>query len=90
MNTELAHSETEREPIYLQRERFRIYGEGLCYASVCSSLPLEEVAARMMSHETGISSQWHFSDEREFSSGQSNPCPCTAWPDTHTHYLFVC
>ena len=34
-------------------ERFTVYTEGLCYASVCSNLPQEEVIARMRRRPSG-------------------------------------
>lgn len=69
---------------------FNIYTEGLCCASVCSSLPQDEVERRMAAHWNGIDSKWTLSDEPTFSNGVPNPCPCEQLPETHTHYLFVC
>ena len=69
---------------------FIIYRLGLVYASVCSSLPPEEVAARMKAEPTGIGSEWFWSRDQNFRTGQSNPCPCVVWPNTHVHYLFSC
>lgn len=69
---------------------FEIYNLGIVCASVCSSLPVEEVKRRMASEPTGISSKWTLSEDKTFSGGQSNPCPCNDNPDTHKHYLFNC
>ncbi|KKL64602.1 hypothetical protein LCGC14_2163320 [marine sediment metagenome] len=68
---------------------YEAYSVGLCYASVCTSLPLEE-ATRLLNveHPTGIS-PWSKADE-QFGTGDSNPCPCNENPQTHKHYLFVC
>lgn len=68
---------------------FDIYRAGLCFASVCSSLPLNEVKARMAAEFTGVG-PWLLSDDAEFANGQPNPCPCENAPETHTHYLFSC
>lgn len=68
---------------------FVIYGEGLFYASVCSNLPAEEVAARMHAHLCGTTKGWTPSDEQAFANGEPNPSPCNVWPATHTHYLFA-
>lgn len=67
---------------------FKIYAMGIVKASVCSSLPPEEVAARMAREITGVG-PWVFSRE-PFLTGESNPTPCNDKPDTHMHYLFVC
>lgn len=69
---------------------FEVYGYGLCYASVCSSLPQDEVEHRMAADYTGISSGWVLSSDAKFADGRPNPCPCDANPATHIHYLFNC
>lgn len=69
---------------------FVAYSVGLCCASVCSSLPVEEVTERLnQRYPTGISSQWMHSTEK-FRGGEPNPCPCPDAPETHKHYLFQC
>jgi hypothetical protein len=71
-------------------EDFTIYSIGLIYASVCSSLPADEVAARMRMEPTGVH-HWVPSTDATFSDGTSpNPCPCEQYPETHKHYLFSC
>lgn len=67
-----------------------IYAHGLCHASVCSALPVDEVKAVMAAYPTGISSHWEISENTEFANGQPHPCPCEQKPTTHTHYLFSC
>lgn len=69
---------------------FEVYAYGLVSASVCSSLPLEEVKRLMAADPTGISSRWELSDATEFANGVPHPCPCETNPSTHTHYLFHC
>lgn len=70
---------------------FIAYAVGLCCASVCTSLPIEEATKRLNTeHPTGVTSLWEPSKDPTFSGGQSNPCPCDQHPDTHKHYLFNC
>lgn len=69
---------------------FTIYGLGIVCASVCSSLPREEVERRMAAEETGLDHGWFPSKDKAFRTGQPNPCPCNSHPETHTHYLFNC
>jgi len=70
---------------------FEIYHSGLCYASVCTTLPRSEVEERMNRiSPTGIESPWTLSDDPTFKSGETNPCPCHHRSDTHTHYLMQC
>lgn len=66
-----------------------IYSHGLCFASVCSALPVDEVKRLMAAYPTGVSSQWTLSDDETFRNGSPHPCPCEA-KSTHTHYLFSC
>lgn len=68
---------------------FTVYTEGLCYASVCSSLPQAVVEARMRERNTNIESGWKLSKDK-FNSGESNPCACNMNQETHKHYLFNC
>ena len=68
---------------------FTVYGEGLLYASVCSSLPPEEVKRRMGTRPSGTRGGWQLSENKTFRGGQPNPCPCDDHPQTHKHYLFV-
>ena len=70
-------------------EDFVVYGEGLIYASVCSSLAQDEVVARMHRRLCGTHAGWGLSD-KAFKTGEPNPCPCDNQPETHKHYLFEC
>ncbi len=73
------------------RKDFEAYSIGLVCASVCSSLSVKETIKRMnFTHPTGISSQWKLSKDKEFATGQTNPCPCKDSPGTHKHYLLNC
>ena len=67
---------------------FIVYFEGLCFASVCSSLSQQEVEAKMKMHLCGISTGWVLSD-KGFAGGEPNPSPCDQQPETHKHYLFA-
>ena len=70
---------------------FEAYSIGICHASVCSSLTLEETEKQLnQEYPTGIQSQWKLSEDTNFQTGQSNPCPCEQHPKTHKHYLFDC
>lgn len=69
---------------------FEIYAYGLCYASVCSSLGLEQTARRLNQEmPTGIASDWKLADGN-FRTGQTNPCVCEKHGEPHMHYLFSC
>lgn len=70
---------------------FSPYAVGLCYASVCSSLPAGQIAARLnLSNPTGLSSRWKLSTDEKFKGGEPNPCICEDFPVTHKHYLLTC
>lgn len=70
---------------------FTVYAAGIVSASVCTSLPPEEISVRMnMLYPTGISSNWGLAEEPHFSGGEPNPCQCPDHPDTHKHYLLHC
>lgn len=67
------------------------YVVGVMTASVCSRFSLEETARRLNEESpTGISSLWQPAENKEFATGQPNPCPCERSPETHKHYLFEC
>lgn len=68
---------------------FEVYSEGLVYASVCSSLPEQEVVARMRRRISGTKGGWVMA-AGGFADGTANPHPCDRKPDTHRHYLFSC
>ena len=67
---------------------FVVYIEGLCFASVCSSLSQQEVEAKMKMHLCGTSTGWIL-DSEPFNNGMPNPSPCDQQPETHKHYLFA-
>ena len=88
----LGYGSAEKLEAALTREEgadFMVYTEGLCYASVCSSLDQAEVAARMCRRPSGTTGGWTLSDHNKFADGKSNPCPCELHPETHKHYLFA-
>ena len=90
-STELVEQMIQREAEETEPGAFVIYTEGLCFASVCSSLPQNEVEAKMRRVPSGTNSGWKFAhDHPTFSSGESNPCPCNEHPLTHKHFLFAC
>jgi hypothetical protein len=66
---------------------FAIYTEGLCFASVCTSLTDEQATARMP--EAGGDLVWRIFDG-PFHDGIPNGSPCPDDPDTHRHLLFEC
>ena len=71
-------------------KEFDIYSKGICFSSVCSSLPLEETEKLLnLENPTGIDSKWKLSKEN-FRTGEDNPCVCERNPATHKHYLFEC
>lgn len=72
-----------------ESDDFVVYGEGLLYASVCSSFSQEIVIERMSRRICGTTNGWQFSEET-FKGGESNPCPCSDNPETHQHFLFIC
>lgn len=73
---------------------FWCYAFGIMSASVCSSLPAEEVAAELNRRAAAWSMRedfpgmltWKLSSDTTFKGGEPNPCPC---PDSldHKHYL---
>lgn len=70
---------------------FTAYAVGMVTASVCTSLPPEEIPVRMnMLHPTGITSNWALAEETHFAQGAPNPCQCHDYPETHKHYLLHC
>ena len=74
-----------------EHKDFEIYTVGVCHASICTSLPIGEAVIRANGeHPAGTTTDWKFSEDSNFASGQSNPCPCERNPETHKHYLLVC
>ena len=69
---------------------FEAYGVGICNASVCTSLPIDEATSRLNAiHPTGVSSKWKPSEDKNFASGETNPCACPDHPGNQ-HILFNC
>lgn len=72
------------------KEYFEAYSVGICYASVCTDLPLNEATNRLNAeHMTGIQSQWKPSEDETWANGSPQPCECEDDP-TRKHYLFDC
>ncbi len=72
-------------------DEFTLYGHGLCYVSVCTSLSVPEATKRLNQEApTGIESAWALSEDKTFSGGEPNSCICPDHPETHKHYLFNC
>lgn len=69
---------------------FECYALGLIYASICTSLPVEEAIARANDeYPTGLDHGWSLCSEA-FRDGSPNPCACPDAPETHRHYLLGC
>ncbi len=69
---------------------FTAYTVGLCCASVCTSLSVEEAAVKLnQQHPTGIESQWKPSEQPTFRGGVKNGCDCPDYPG-NKHYLMEC
>jgi hypothetical protein len=69
-----------------------IYSSGLCCASVCAPKDMEgdQVAdAVNAKRPTGISSRWEISEDKQFKSGEPNPCTCETDPERR-HWLLNC
>lgn len=67
---------------------FTAYAVGLCFASVCTDLPLDQAAARLNAdYPTGVT-PWKEHDG-PFADGSPNPSPCQH-SETHRHILFSC
>lgn len=64
---------------------------GLIYMSLCTSYKNKRTIEKHanMQHPTGIESNWQMS-KNAFRTGDTNPCSCHDYPDTHKHYLLEC
>ena len=92
-NPELMKRLGDGEGVVLQAvsDAFTILSIGVVYASVCTSLTVEEATEALnRAAPTGISSAWALSDDKTFANGTPMPCPCEPNPATHKHYLFNC
>ena len=59
--------------------KFEVYSYGVTSMSVCvpKKMTKKEIEKRANSaFPTGISSQWHISNNKTFRSGESMPCVC--------------
>lgn len=65
-----------------------VIGEGLCYATVCTTLDDEAVDAAMAARPATVNRGWARSTDATFATGQPNPCPCEQRPDTNRHVLY--
>jgi hypothetical protein len=70
-----------------------VYANGLWCCSVCAPL---RYTAEMVEREvneinpTGVSSEWRVSKDKQFSTGQPNPCPCNDPASGRQHWLMNC
>lgn len=68
---------------------FEIYARGFCFMSVCTDLPLDQVAARANAEEpTGIRTPWVV-HHKPFRTGEPNPAPCNQHQG-RIHVLLSC
>lgn len=70
-----------------------VIAHGVVYCSVCvpkdmSRLDIEQ--GTNLEIPTGISSRWKISNDKEFRTGQPNPCQCEQFPNSRLHYLLNC
>lgn len=69
-----------------------VYRNGIVHCSVCTNFKQRKriTDAVNAQNPTGIGSKWVISNNKTFSSGELNPCPCDQHPETHRHYLMEC
>lgn len=66
------------------------YSVGICYMSVCSDEPIENILEWVNKiYPTGIQSHWQKSDDETFMTGQPNPSPCDMIQG-RKHWLLNC
>jgi len=68
-------------------------GIGLCAASACARVGVSKKRIENYmnrEHPTGISSKWTMSEDKNFHSGETNPCACNEFPRKRKHYLLNC
>ena len=91
LKVEAAEDDATADEATADTEPCSMLSVGLCCASVCTSLPIDEALAWVNTqHPTGLSGRWELSEDDKFSSGESNPCECNDHPATHKHYLLEC
>lgn len=66
---------------------FHAYSVGFCYASVCSSVSLEETLQRLDAEHPTDGGGWKPAEE-QFRPNRDYACACEDAPATHKHYLF--
>jgi len=74
-------------------EKVEVYSNGIVSCSACAdnSLSIREITKEVNRiNPSEISSKWKLSKDKNFKSGETNPCPCENFPYTRKHYLFVC
>jgi len=67
-------------------------GHDLYQCSVCTNVSDRERIEELtnLKNPTGINSRWEISEDKNFPSGEPNPCTCENKPKTHKHYLMKC
>lgn len=65
-----------------------VIGEGLLYATVCTSLADEALDAAMAELPATDTRGWTRSADEAFATGQPNPCPCEQDPEARRHVLY--
>lgn len=72
------------------KHEFTVYAIGLCYASVCTNLSLEQATKRLNAeHPSGTTQKWQKSKDPTFHDGSPNPCNCEQGTGKK-HWLFDC
>jgi len=74
-------------------EEVHVYTAGLCSLSVCApkEMPVERVEdAVNAGHPTGLEYRWKVAKDKNFRTGEPNPCPCNDEPEDRLHYLMHC
>lgn len=68
---------------------FIVYSEGICFASVCTTLSVDDATKELNTRRpSGLHHGWSLSKE-SFATGQSNPCACDQ-DAARRHMLFNC
>jgi hypothetical protein len=91
MELEKTAKEAENKRKANSKEYFEIYSNGLIHCSVCTDGSIER-ATELVNIENPVGAgpqKWAVVD-KEFSTGEPNPCPCNDHPDKRIHILFTC
>jgi hypothetical protein len=73
-------------------DRVVAYGIGFVHTSVCAvadATPDEIRGAANRASPTGLDHGWEISEDKEFATGEPNPCPCNEH-EGRQHWLLVC